>query len=340
MPFFYRVYGLHLCASLAIPGLVGIPATQAVDVQVYLGFLPEWLHEAARARQDLWCTSPYHDEGGEPTSTIWKLACGAYFRLRYSDGTEFVIDRAGTAVWATWPDPLTLEDTATYLTGPVLGFVLCLRGMTCLHASAVAIGDRAIALVGAAEAGKSTTAAALAELGYPVLSDDVVPLQDAGETFLALPGYAYLRLWPVTVNALYGSSEALPRLTPNWEKCYLDLTAPGYQFQREPLPLAAIYVLGERHASAVAPCITAMAGHAGLITLIGNTYANLLLDPAMRARELELLGRVMAHVPLRRLTPHTDLTHLARLCQTILDDFRVLSGSLATLKGAGKVDHV
>lgn len=340
MPFFYRVYGLHLCASFAIPGLVSIPVPQTVDVQVYLGLLPEWRHEAAWARQDLWYTSPYHDAGGEPASTIWKVACGAYFRLRYSDGTEFVIDRAGTAVWATWPHPLTLEDTATYLTGPVLGFVLCLRGMTCLHASAVAIGDRAIALLGEAEAGKSTTAAALAALGYPVLSDDVVPLQDAGDTFLALPGYAYLRLWPMTVNALYGSPEALPRLTPNWDKCYLDLTAPGYQFQHEPLPLAAIYVLGKRHARTVAPCITAMPGHASLLTLVGNTYANLLLDPAMRARELELLSRVITHVPLRRLTPHPDLAHLARLCQTIVDDFRALSGAPAGLQGAGKVDHV
>src|SRR6185437_2076265 len=105
--------------------------------------------------------------------------------------------------WAAWREPLTLEDTSTYLLGPVMGFVMLLRGVVCLHASAVAIGEGAIALVGPAGSGKSTTAAAFAERGYRVLAEDVVTLDDRGYRFLLQPGYPCIRLWPAAVKALY-----------------------------------------------------------------------------------------------------------------------------------------
>src|SRR6188474_787345 len=226
-----------------------------------------------------------------------------YFRFRYADETEFVVDKAGTQVWAAWREPLTIEDTATYLLGPVMGFVMLLRGVVCLHASAVAIGDKAIALLGPAGAGKSTTAAAFAERGHSVLAEDVVTLDDRGDQFLVRPGYPCIRLWPPAVKALYGSETHLPRLTPNWDKCYLDLND---NFQREPLRLAAIYHLGERRHDATAPFVQTLDRAEGLMSLVANTYATKLMDKQMRAREFEVLTRVVSNVPLRRITPHTD----------------------------------
>ena len=77
------------------------------------------------------------------------------------------MDRHGTKLWASWPSHSSVEEAATYLLGPVLGLLLRFRGVTCLHASAVAIGDSVIAFVGAEGAGKSTTAAAFARPGMP-----------------------------------------------------------------------------------------------------------------------------------------------------------------------------
>ena len=129
---------------------------------------------------------------------------------------------------------------------------MLLRGIVCLHASAVAIGDEVIALLGPAGSGKSTTAAAFAARGYSILAEDVVTLDDRGDHFLVRPGYPCIRLWPASVKALYGSETHLPKLTPNWDKCYLDLSD---NFQKEPLRLAAIYHLSERRHDAVAPFI-------------------------------------------------------------------------------------
>jgi hypothetical protein len=261
----------------------------------------------------------YKSECGEPALRVFRVRDGEFYRFCYADETEFVIDKAGTEVWAAWREPLTLADTATYLLGPVMGFVMLLRGVVCLHASAVAIGDQAIALLGPAGSGKSTTAAAFAERGYSVLAEDVVTLDDRGDHFLVRPGYPLIRLWPAAVKALYGSETHLPKLTPNWDKCYLDLNE---NFQREPLRVGAIYHLGERHHDAAAPFVQALDRTAGLMSLVANTYATKLMDKQMRAREFELLTRVVNHVPLRRVTPHADPSLIHALCTRIIADFK------------------
>ena len=311
------IYGLGVVANSTIPG---VPASTIAseDIRISFGSLPAWLHEVSDTQIETSYVADYKSAFGEPALRVFRVLDGRYYRFRYADETEFVVDNAGTEVWAAWNEPLTLEDTATYLLGPVMGFVMLLRGVVCLHASAVVIGNEAIALLGPAGSGKSTTAAAFAELGYSVLAEDVVTLDDQGDHFLVRPGYPCIRLWPASVKALYGSETHLPRLTPNWDKCYLDLSD---NFQREPLRLAAIYHLGERRHETSAPFVQALDRSEGLMSLVANTYATKLMDKQMRAREFELLTRVVKNVPLRRVTPHADPSRISDLCARIVEDF-------------------
>ena len=108
----------------------------------------------------------------------------------------------------------------------------------------MSIRDQAIALCGVSQAGKSTTAAALALRGISVLTEDVTPIKDFGETFIVEPGYPRICLWPDSVKELLGSPDALPLLTPNWDKRYLPLDGVRATFQSEPKPLGAIYLPG------------------------------------------------------------------------------------------------
>jgi hypothetical protein len=329
---YYRIYGLGLTVNIALPGPMAIeilPSDLPV-VDVVLGALPSWLTETPdrSGMPPNWyeCAEKSDLPGAAavPLLQVWQIEMGQYFYCRYYDETTFVVSRLGTQIWATWPDDLTLEDTATYLLGPILGFVLRLRGTVCLHANAIAIGDRVVVLVGAAGAGKSTTAAAFAQQGYPILSDDVVPLIDRGDTFLVEPAYPRIRLWDSSVRALYGAADALPRLVPThptWDKRYLDLSQTGYKFQTEPLPLAAIYYLNERSEDRSCPQIASMTTQEQLVTLVTNTYTNYLLDKSLRAQEFEFLSRVVKYIPVRQITPHTDIARLADLIDTIINDF-------------------
>lgn len=333
------IYGLRLESNQPIPGVPQSTATTHVDLHLWLGTMPSW-REILLESAERWYSSAYLDERGEPALTIWKLDFGAYFSLRYSDGTEFLVDRLGTELWASWPKESTLEATAICLLGPVMGIVLLLRGTHSLHASAIAAGEHAIAIVGPSGAGKSSTAAAFARLGYSVLSDDVVALVAERGDFLVQPAYPCLRLWSDSVSALFGAPDALPLHTKDWDKRYLDLTQNGYQFQGEPLPLAAIYVLGERRDEPSAPFVEAVTGNDGLISLVANTYATNLLDKTMRAREFEFLKRLASKIPVRKVTPHHAPAHLLKLCSTILEDFERHVLTALAMTGAKQTSYV
>jgi hypothetical protein len=314
------IYGLGVLANQPIPTIPRSTIENA-DVRVSFGVLPDWLNSLQPHDVETTYIADYTDDSGKPAVVFSKLHHGNFYRFSYADNTEFVIDKRGREIWTTWQEPLTLEDTTTYLLGPVLGFVLLLRGLVCLHASAIVVEGAAIALVGPAGAGKSTTAAAFSARGFSVLAEDVVTLDDCAEQFLVRPAYPCIRLWPASAASLYGSDSALPPLTPNWDKCYLDLTQQSGQFESTPRPLAAIYLLAERSDNPEAPFVRPLDQAAGLIELIANTYGTKLLDKHMRARQFELLSRVLAHVPLRRVTPHADAGRIPALCDLLLTDF-------------------
>ena len=317
------IYGLGVLANRPIPTVPYSPITTA-DVRVSFGALPDWFNSLRSDQVETAYVADYTDEHGTPAFVFAKLHNGDFYRFTYADKTEFVVDHAGREIWTTWLEPLTLEDTATYLLGPVMGFVLLLRGLVCLHASAIVVDGAAVALVGPAGAGKSTTAAAFASRGFSVLAEDVVTLDDRGDTFLVRPAYPCIRLWPASAATLYGSRSALPPLTPNWDKCYLDLTRQAGQFESKPRRLAAIYLLDERSDDPQAPFVQPLDPAEGMLALIANTYGTKLLDKHMRAREFDVLNRVLQHVPSRRVTPHADPRKLATLCDQILSDFKRL----------------
>ena len=89
----------------------------------------------------------------------------------------------------------------------MLGITLRLRGVTALHAGTIVVDGRAIVLVGDAGAGKSTTAAAFARLGYPILAEDIAALDDRGNCFWIQPGYPHVNLWPPSVELLFGAAD-------------------------------------------------------------------------------------------------------------------------------------
>lgn len=256
--------------------------------------------------------------------TVWNYT--DHFRLRYSDETEFFVAKSGDEVWATWPDGLTLADTATYLLGPIMNIVLRLRGTVALHASVVRIGEVAAAFVGAEGAGKSTTAATFAIAGHSVLTDDIAAIEDGGNEFRITPAYPRIRIWPRSVELLFGSPDALPRLTPGWDKRYLQLDDGDHHFQAEAVKLAAIYFLQPRAGDNSPPFIEAEPKREALVKLIGNVHANYLLGQVEPARSFDILQRIAKHVPLRRLVAGTGTAALTRLREAVVADLRMMQG--------------
>jgi hypothetical protein len=323
MTFHYVAYGLMLSSDLAIPGLTCVESTpENVKVHFTCG-LPSKVDEATP-----FFTSSSTDDFGEPILTASKLSQTFGYRLRYCDGIEFVVDESGEEIWCSRPSNMTIEDVVVYLMGPILGFVLRLRGRTCLHASVINIDDQAVALVGPGGSGKSTTAAAFVELGFPILTDDVAAIILENGSCSIEPAYPHVRLWPQAVNMLYGHHEALPRLVPvgTWDKCYLDLENRPELFCTTPLPLRAVYTLETRLQQDQAPSIRPLSQAEAMLSLLANGYANNLIHGSLRAEEFRVLSTIATSIPIKSIYPHCDERRLPELCEVIIRDVRSQRG--------------
>jgi hypothetical protein len=314
----YTVFGLLLRSNLEIPGLTPERASSnSPDVEVHLGVSPGATEGFPGTLEELVYTSSYVADSGEPALRTWKIANGAFLRLDYFDGTRFWLGPKGTDVWAAWPATQSLEDVATYLLGPVLGLLLRLRGVPCLHASAVVFGDSSVAFAGSEGKGKSTTAAALASRGHAVISDDIVGIVEREDSFFVLPAYPYLSLWPESVTMLYGPEKKLPSFSANYDKRQLLLAENHLRFQEKQMRLGAVFLLGERVADPAAPFLEKLPAQEVLVALVANSYATNLLDKDTRAREFELFGRLATTVPIWRLRPNEDGSRIGLLCDVI-----------------------
>ena len=329
----YRVYGLRLRANRRIPGLISVSNLESVDVHVELS--GPGARDLQPAPQAVLYTSPGKTKDGEYFFKVWRReqSDDAHFCIRYTpDGkeyAEFAVTPDGSSVQVIWTEGLPHGDVASYLLGPVLGCVLRLRGMTCLHAGVVALGEAAIAIIGPKGMGKSVVVAALAQGGHAVLTDDIAPLVENEGAFFVQPGYPRLRLWPDAVEALTGlQADELPRVLSVIEKRYLDLTLDSavsrWRFHPQPLPLAAVYVLGARSPGTV-PSMASIPTARGLITLVTNAYVDYALDRVGRARDFEVLGRLAAIVPIRKVRWRDGWEALPSLCEAILEDLQMVS---------------
>lgn len=274
--------------------------------------MPDWAQGASVT------TYPHPDaaDDGDPLLSLHQHD-GDRVQMQYSDGTRFYLDMRRAEVWATWPDTLTLEDTATYLLGPVMGHFLRRRGELCLHASAVLIGGHCIAFAGARGAGKSTLAAAMAQRGQRVLTDDVCRLTRDGAGFIVQPGYPRIRLWEDAADLIRMPPAALPLLTPNWDKRFMPLAGATPAFHEHAERLAAVFVLTPRSPMRAPAALGELRGQQGLAELAANTYGARLLDRRQRALEFAALGELARTVPVRALTLNEDGERLLEACEWI-----------------------
>jgi hypothetical protein len=314
----YAVCGLTLTCDAPIAGLdAGGHARADVHVTRHAGeHIPP-----AESSDRVWYRSPYLDAVGAPVLVASARPADGSRWLRYSEGAVFRIDAAATRLDAWWESPLTDADAVTYLLGPVLAFLLRLRGRVPLHASGAVVDGRAVLFAGDAGAGKSTTAAALAALGCPLLSDDVVPLADGDSGPLAWPGYPRVSLCADAAQILFAARGELPAFSATYPKRYLDLEAAGLSFQRAPLPIGHIFVLAGPTEDTT-PAVRDLGPRDGLVALLRHTYGTYLIDTAMRAREFDVLARLVEAVPVCELRFGAGVGTLAAQCAALVERLR------------------
>ncbi|MGB7442668.1 MAG: hypothetical protein WA919_16515 [Coleofasciculaceae cyanobacterium] len=318
--FYYQIYGITLSSNQPLPILTPASTFTATNIKVHLT-------EGNLSNSE----KKIHPRGWYQKHT----AEGIYYCLSLGGSKEKLdvkIAPDGKQIWINWIN-LPLAEVTAMLIGCVIGTALRLQGKLCLHSSVIKVDNCAIGIIGAKGAGKSTTAAALAKRGYPILADDIAVLTECGDSFLVQPGYPRLRLWKSAINQLYGDETRLSRVFSQTDKHFVELNqdkVSAWGFYNQPLPLVAIYVLGERKPCLATPSIEAIAPQIGLMELITHRYPqSLKLERDMQAREFARLGRLATTVSIRQLHREDSLSRLSEICDLILED-------VAGLKGVGQ----
>jgi energy-coupling factor transporter ATP-binding protein EcfA2 len=317
--FNYSVYGFALSSNLPLYGLAG-GNSKNTDVLVTfesslpLGIPPNDKLIFTSAGDDPVTDSPHLLVSQDPSGVL---------RLCYSEGVEFAVSDSGGDIRVRLSRPDLRDDAIAYLTGPVLGYILRLRGTLALHASVVSLGQSAIAFVGTNGAGKSTTAGAFACLNHHILSDDIAALRRSTAGWVVDRGHNQVHLWPESVALLHDGDLHAPLMPGSWGKHYME---PRVGAAPEQLPLRAIYVLAASESDQAA--IEPLSLREAILELLPNTFATDLLDERMRATEFQQLSDLVAEVPVKRLSRRKTPDQLIAVCNTILKDCNTLEYSL------------
>ncbi|RLA45250.1 MAG: hypothetical protein DRR06_07715 [Gammaproteobacteria bacterium] len=318
---FYHVYGICFGSDVRIPGLEAEEIShQAMDIKIQMSNFPDEIIHGTPQPWPQYFIDPGDTADAPFNLVVYTLANGQYFYFRYGWGVEFIVDRRATHIWCQWRKSLSLEDASVYLLGPIIGFMLRLRGITCLHASSIVLGTDAIAFAGPSGAGKSTLAASFTAAGYPILSDDILAMTNKEDAVLAHPGYSRLRLLPNTFKNNPDLPDELPLLAPGWDKHYLDLAGNDYQFYSHTAQLKVIYIIDWSRPNTSAASIVDFSGVKSVAHLAANTYRNDLLDTHMKTQEFRFLGNLVNCVKIKKLYPTNNISTICETFELLLAD--------------------
>jgi hypothetical protein len=219
---FYRVSGLSVASEIALPGLIAGSAAPEPQVTIRRGAVPEAL------------------PGASASGPTWQIA-GRQFLFRIPGLARFLLIDGAEIVVAPEAES-GLADIPIFILGTVFGILLHQREQIVLHASAVRVNDKAVLFCGASGAGKSTLAAALAQRGYPLVTDDFCTLTiDGASAPMVYPDGRQLKLWAQAIDRLDLAQNRGERVRQSLEKFYVEPT----EAFTEPLALGAVYVLRE-----------------------------------------------------------------------------------------------
>jgi len=205
-----------------------------------------------------------------------------------------------------------------YLTGTVLAALLHQRGRLVFHASAVIIKDGAVGFLGDSGQGKSTLALAMHQYGYPLIADDILPINLRNGTPMIAPGIARFKVTTQTAQALGIAADAL-RCIPDENKRELRTSAPP---EANPVPLKRLYALETGISAAIHP----LAGHDALFALIRYAHCIRIISPALLAAFFGTLTQCAASIGIRRLIVPHALNALPDVVRLIVNDMAPTPG--------------
>ena len=250
-----------------------------------------------------------------------RLRTGSTY-LRWTGLFEFLVSADGRDIRYHQLKGATPESLSTYLLCQVLSFSLLLFGVEPLHGTVVVIDGEAIAFLGNCGYGKSTLGAAFLRLGFPILTDDLMALERTASGYAVHPGMPRLKLFPSVSRRVLGVERGGTPLNNRTSKQILPLAAG--QMSRRRAPLRALYVLSEPTPKGRRPAarieLERLSARDAFLEVIRSTFNPIVVDRDRLANQFAFASRLVAAVPVRRLSYPRSLSLLPAVCEAVLAD--------------------
>ena len=257
-----------------------------------------------------------------PDGTAWTQFYrteGGYL-LRFPELADFLVSRGGRTVRG-WPVPGVTEQSVQHLyLNQVLPLALSKQGKLVFHASAIEIGDAAVAFMGESGRGKSTLAASFATTGSRFLTDDGLLVENVESEWRILPSHPSIRLWEDSQNALIAAgAQTAPPVSYTSKARFL--AGDDIVFCDEPRRLQRVYFLGtgttpELRFERLQP------GEA-LIELVKNSFLLDIEEREMLAAHFDVLSRMVSRPIYYRLDYPRRFEDLAQIRRAIVDHISI-----------------
>jgi hypothetical protein len=254
--------------------------------------------------------SPFHNRDGESFCLLYREREAEV--LRFPGVGDFRIQRDRVEGYF----PGSRHDLAELrFLGPVLSYLLERRGLPTFHASAAAVGGRAVAFLSHHGGGKSGLAAAMVQAGHPLLTDDLLALEEREDRWEVRPSYPEMRMWPDEAAHFAGPPEDLPLVQADSEKRRVAVGT----FRDAPAPLARIFLASRRPETGGEIEIQPLSRSEALIELVRHSFSPRLVEAAgLQPARLDRLARLVRSVPVHRLVYPSGFDRLPEVARQIL----------------------
>ncbi len=238
-------------------------------------------------------------QGNHPRTVLFRD--GTRETLRFLCAGDFCIQEERIEVFL---EGARLDLAELRFLGPVMSYWFERRGLPTFHASAAAVNGHAVAFVSRHGGGKSGLAAAMIQAGFPLLTDDLLVLEEREGRWEARPSYPEMRMWPDEAAHFAGPPEALPLVQDGAEKRRVAIGGGGFgSFLDASVPLACLYLASRRPEGDDGGIeIQPVSRSEALIELVRHSFSPRLVEAAgLQPARLERLARLVRAVPVRRL---------------------------------------
>lgn len=305
----YRVYGVNVESStpLCLP-----PASESDAPTVTLTHATaEWFVEALQGAPLVEVSPNWYKMAHTPDGATY---------VRWEDWFHFLIESDGRRIAHALLSPARTESFHAYLLSQALSFALIRIGREPLHASCIAIEDKAVAFMGPSGLGKSTLTACFLKAGAKLLTDDLLVMSP--ETGLAEPGPHRIKLFPEVAEQLIESATIGVSINPASTKRIIPLAAE--KCCAHPVPVAALYALRTPtdEESDTSARIERLSARDAFLELLRGTFNSRIRTPQRLKQQFASYSHLARKVPVKRLTYTRELSNIFDVRDLVLHDLK------------------